>query len=482
MFTFACFVIAFVTMTLLYDWYKRPQNFPPGPRGFPLLGKILSVGKYPERRFAKWSKIYGAIMSVRLGRQDWIILNDLKSIKQAFVVKRGVFSGRPKMPFFDQIREKEGILLADYGGLWRKQRKFALTTIMACSDGRQNLEETILVEASHLVEVMRLANGKPFPITVYMRKATANVICSVLLGKRFDYDDVKHQQLLERIFQYFTDPVKSSLVRLSMFAPGLLKVFPFNFFNHGILQDLEYVMENVRGMINNSETDFNEKYPRGYIDSFLMNLKENQNHFSFDQLARSIFDLIIAGTETSSTCLLWSFLCLLHYPQAQRKLRKEIEDVIGLSRTVKMSHNAKMPYANAFIQEILRYRTVEPLGVPHKTTDDVTLNGHFIPKNTNILSNIWAVHNDSDVWDEPEKFKPERFLDENGDFIQSKDIIPFSIGPRYCLGRNLPGWRFSSSSSPLCRNLKSYLRLMMEYYLILRMAPMDWRLHQRPIA
>ena len=54
-----------------------------------------------------------------------------------------------------------------------------------------------------------------------------------------------------------------------------------------------------------------------------------------------------------------------------------------------------------------------------------------------ILSNIWAVHNDSDVWDEPEKFKPERFLDENGDFIQSKDIIPFSIGPRYCLGEKL---------------------------------------------
>ncbi|CAK8678676.1 unnamed protein product [Clavelina lepadiformis] len=96
-----------------------------------------------------------------------------------------------------------------------------------------------------------------------------------------------------------------------------------------------------------------------------------------------------------------------------------------------------MPYTSAFMQELMRFRAVVPIALPHKTNEDSELNGYFIPKSTTVGPNIWAVHNDPDYWDEPEKFKPQRFIDADGEFIKSNHVIPFSLGPRTCLGKQL---------------------------------------------
>ena len=118
-----------------------------------------------------------------------------------------------------------------------------------------------------------------------------------------------------------------------------------------------------------------------------------------------------------------------------------------------------MPYTSAFIQELLRFRTLVPLNVPHVTKQDTKIDGYLFPKKTivrcdvisaekqaefiltwfyqQIRTNIWAVHNDPKLWKNPEIFNPERFLDEQGNFINSNQVIPFSLGPRHCLGEQL---------------------------------------------
>ena len=63
-------------------WYKRPANFPPGPRGIPLLGAIPFMGNYPERAIKKWSKSFGPVMTVRFGTWDMVVLNDYESVQQ----------------------------------------------------------------------------------------------------------------------------------------------------------------------------------------------------------------------------------------------------------------------------------------------------------------------------------------------------------------------------------------------------------------
>jgi len=77
-----------IVTALLYYWYHRPRKFPPGPRGFPIIGVVPLVPKYLERSLTKWSKEYGPVMSVRLGGRDVVTLNDYESIHE---VKLGHF-------------------------------------------------------------------------------------------------------------------------------------------------------------------------------------------------------------------------------------------------------------------------------------------------------------------------------------------------------------------------------------------------------
>ena len=84
---FDCFsltsaLIVMATGLLLQYWYKRPNNFPPGPRGFPLIGVIPYLGDRGEEVFAKWVEKYGTVFSVRMGREDWVLLNSYEDIKQ----------------------------------------------------------------------------------------------------------------------------------------------------------------------------------------------------------------------------------------------------------------------------------------------------------------------------------------------------------------------------------------------------------------
>ncbi|XP_077969413.1 vitamin D 25-hydroxylase-like [Styela clava] len=102
-----------------------------------------------------------------------------------------------------------------------------------------------------------------------------------------------------------------------------------------------------------------------------------------------------------------------------------------------MKHRDELPFTCAFIQELMRHRTLVPLGVFHKTNEDAILHGYTIPKDTTICPNLWAVHHDSQHFENPEEFRPERFLDRDGKFIQSNYVIPFSVGPRRCIGEQL---------------------------------------------
>nr|XP_039267960.1 cytochrome P450 2D3-like [Styela clava] len=102
-----------------------------------------------------------------------------------------------------------------------------------------------------------------------------------------------------------------------------------------------------------------------------------------------------------------------------------------------MKHQEKMPYTRAFIQEIFRYRPTLPLAIAHETTSEIRIGNFKIPKNTMITPNIWAAHRDPKTFENPNKFRPERFIDENGGFIPCDDVIPFSIGNRHCIGEHI---------------------------------------------
>ena len=140
----------------------------------------------------------------------------------------------------------------------------------------------------------------------------------------------------------------------------------------------------------------------------------------------------------------WWALAMVAHPEVQRRAQNELDTAVGRSRVPTMSDAPNLPYIQAIVKEVLRWRPVLPLSLPHSTTEDDWYNGMFIPKGTLVLSNLWHCnHETSSYGDDAEKFRPERFLDENGDIISGPaethedGHATYGFGRRACAGKIL---------------------------------------------
>lgn len=126
---------------------------------------------------------------------------------------------------------------------------------------------------------------------------------------------------------------------------------------------------------------------------------------------------------------------LLINPEKMACAKNELRSIIGEKKQVQESDIPRLPYLRALIKETFRYHPAAPLLIPHRAEDDVEINGYTIPKDTQVLVNVWAMGRDSSIWWNPGTFEPERFLDSEIDFKgQDFELIPFGSGRRMCPG------------------------------------------------
>ena len=146
--------------------------------------------------------------------------------------------------------------------------------------------------------------------------------------------------------------------------------------------------------------------------------------------------MFTAGTDTSFLTMQWAMSLLLNHPEVLEKARNEIDEHIGQGRLIEDSDFPKLPYLRCIINETLRLFPAAPLLVPHFSSEDCTISGYKIPRNTTLMINAWAIHRDPNLWEEPTKFKPERF--EGIDVgCEGFKFIPFGKGRRTCPGNTL---------------------------------------------
>nr|XP_054760861.1 vitamin D 25-hydroxylase-like [Lytechinus pictus] len=116
----------------------------------------------------------------------------------------------------------------------------------------------------------------------------------------------------------------------------------------------------------------------------------------------------------------------------------EINSVVGSSATPRYEDRKLMPYTEATLMEVLRYRPIAPGGVPHRATSDLKVKGYDILAGDNLMMNILYIHHIPEIWGDPEVFRPERFLSEDGKAVVKHDAyMPFGAGRRVCLGEQL---------------------------------------------
>ncbi|XP_077147751.1 cytochrome P450 2K4-like [Ranitomeya variabilis] len=430
-------VILFLVNTFRNQKQGNDKNFPPGPKPLPIIGNIhiMDIRK-PHITFMQLAKKYGTVFSFRIGMSKSIVLCGYDTIKDALINHAELFSERPSIPLFSEASKGHGIVFST-GESWKAMRRFTLSTLRDYGMGRRTIEDKITEESECLIQKLRSYEGKPFDNVTSIYAAVTNIIVSILLSKRFDYED----PTILRLMGLVNENVKllsSPWVVLYNCFPLLAKLLPGA--HKTIFENTKELENFIRRTFTKQKKELDVNDQRNLIDAYLAKQQEgkaeNIKYFHNDNLTSLVGDLFGAGMETTSTTLRWGILLMMKYPEIQKKVQNEIERVIG-SAQPQMEHRKEMPYTDAVIHEIQRFGDIAPTAVPHATSQDVTFRGYFIPKGATVIALIHSALRDKDYFEKPEEFYPGHFLDSAGNFKKNEAFIPFSIGKRSCAGETL---------------------------------------------
>ncbi|GLT45180.1 hypothetical protein SLA2020_190320 [Shorea laevis] len=156
-----------------------------------------------------------------------------------------------------------------------------------------------------------------------------------------------------------------------------------------------------------------------------------------DEIKALFVDIFVAATDTTSTTMEWAMTEIIQHPEKMRRACEELDEVVGKQNIVEESHLLRLICLEAFMKETLRLHSLDPFLIPRRPNKSCCVAGYTIPEGSRILVNIWAIQRDSQVWNNSNKFEPERFLkeprngDHHGNFF---NFLPFGSGRRICAG------------------------------------------------
>ncbi|XP_061477828.1 cytochrome P450 2B4-like [Rhineura floridana] len=446
------FILSVLFHTTLKMYQKRGQ-LPPGPTPWFFLGNILQKDVLPlGHSYEKLVKKYGPIFTVWMGPNPMVVLCGYEVVKDALVDHSEEFGGRPDLPTNDRITKGLGIISRD-DNKWRELRRFTLSTLRDFGMGKKTMSEKVQEEARFLMEQFAATKGQAFNPTKNMASSVANVICSVILGTRFDDKDptfvhfVHTMDNFVRFFESFGATVYATLPNIMFYLPGPHKK---------VMADCEKLCDFIHKVVESHKKTLDPQNPRDYIDCFLLrSVKEqtsNVDMFTAEDLVMSVFNLATAGTVSTSQVLLYSLLMMTRFPQVQAKVQQEIDDVVTGNRYPGMEDRVKMPYTNAVIHEILRYQTGSSENFPRAMTRRTEFRGYTLPQFTAVSPLLLSVLSDPLYWETPDKFNPGHFLNEKGEFRKRDAYLPFSAGKRACPGEALARMELFLFFSTLLQN------------------------------
>jgi len=435
-----CLITLLIVKIVKYIQFQN--RLPPGPRGVPFLGMLPFIKKEFHLTLFDFKEQYGKIFHMYMGQTPIVVISDHNMIKKAFA--KGELAARPTTVFTD-ILGGYGVINIE-GPLWKSQRSFLHKQKFGMKHwgtGSTQMEARVSQEVHYLLNSILAEKKSPFNPETILNCAISNVICSIVMSTRFHHDDPKFQRfmyLFNEGFRLFTTTGPLVFLPILKHYPGVNNTI------EEIKKNRDEMLEFVRFIIQDHRDTFNPEAPRDLVDSYLMEMEtakeEGRNVFPEckdpeTQLEQIILDLFSAGVETLDKTMMWAILHMLRNPTVCHKIQAELEQVVGKHRLPTLADMPSLHYTRASILEVMRRSTVVPTGVTHATTRTVEIEGHLIPKDSHVIPFLHGVHMDPELWDQPEEFKPERFINEEGKVQKPKHFMPFGAGQRMCLGDSL---------------------------------------------
>ncbi|KAF5195940.1 Cytochrome p450 [Thalictrum thalictroides] len=444
---FSFVMIMFTLLACLFSFYyllllksNNGRVLPPSPFGLPLLGHLHMLSKLPHQNLARLAKKYGPIMSIRLGLVPAVVVTSPEAAELFLKTHDVVFASRPKIQVADVLAYgQKNLAFAQYGPYWRNIRKLCTIELLSSS----KIESFKPLRRDELFELVKFMinaseSRSVVDVTAKIQSFNENMTYRMICGSK--------DESIER-------NITMSNLREGIKVAGALNVGDFiPWLAKFDIQGLSGRMKACNIVIDGCLETIIDKHVRDakqregqhmdFIDAMLSLMESNNTremHLARDHIKAIVLDMFLAAMDTNSTAIGWVIAELVKNPRVMKLVQEELENVVGLERMVEETDIIKLSYLKMVIMESMRIHPVGPLLLPHESTEDITINGYFIPKKSRVLINTWAIGRDPNVWSSNvQEFYPERFIstsiDVQGRYFQ---FLPFGSGRRMCPGMQL---------------------------------------------
>ncbi|PON46885.1 Cytochrome P450, E-class, group I [Trema orientale] len=439
------YLALFLSIFLLTKLVSRHhnQNSPPSPISLPLIGHLHLLKQPLYQTLETLSLKHGPIFSLQLGCQSVLVVSSPSAVKDCLAKNDVVFANRPRNMASDILSYNyNSFVSAPYGQHWRSLRRLSTIEIFSqksLEKFSKVREEEVSSIVGHVFKRISYGQSQRVDLNHFFSVLMFSIMMRISIGKRLSGDE-EIEEFKDIFFPSLT------LMGLSNYLP-ILRWIGYKGLEKKMIKLQNKRDEFFRGWIEEvrrKKMRNTEKVPDSEEEVTLVErllwLQESDPEFHSEDLIKGIvLVMFVAGTDTSMNTMEWAMSLLLNHPQVLEKLRKEIDCHVGHGRLLQESDIPKLPYLRCVINETLRLYPIAPLLLPHLSSEGCTVGGYHIPRGTTLMVNAWSIHRDPKMWDEPTRFKPERFegmIDGDREGFNFK-FIPFGVGRRACPGEGM---------------------------------------------
>lgn len=415
---------------------KNLKPYPPGPRGWPLIGNVLDMPRIkPWVTFTEWGQMYGDITHIEVLGRHIIVLNSVKTAMEMMDNKSIVYSDRPVLPMSGElVGWKDSLPFLPYGDRFRQQRKNLHRVI----GSRTAVGVYNEIEEAETRQFLKRVLAKPDRLQEHVRHTVGAIVLRISHGYEVKENDDPFIDLANRVTANGSQATEPGAFLVDI-LPFLAKV-PAWFPGAGFKRMAHEWRGTLEEMVSAPHEFVKDQMAAGIAPvSLTSNLLEGSVSAEEDHAVKwSAFSLYAGGTDTTVSAIYSLFLAMTLFPDVQKRAQAEIDAVVGPDRLPSFADRDSLPYTEALVKEILRWNVVLPNGFPHCVAEDDIHDGYYIPKGSLVLPNIWFMLNDPRTYANPSQFNPERFLAKDGKESETEPrTMCFGFGRRVCPGLHL---------------------------------------------
>ncbi|GBM77227.1 Cytochrome P450 2J3 [Araneus ventricosus] len=430
--------LAALFLTVAYLALKS-RGLPPGPVGLPYFGywPFININDF-HLKLDEMKKKYGDILSFTCTGRLYINLGSIKVTREALITKAECFGDRMSGYSFMGHIFKNGLIFLS-GEPWKNVRKFFLVLLKerGTNSIKTSLAGPLYDSIKSTIGDLKAKKGEPVNLIELLTHKCNTILRLTLFG-----EVGATEEQIRKFNEMYAVQISALTLKNSLLNGTFAKYFIFPFMPkfsealkcHNKMEKLLY------GIINEHKTTYDAENPRDIIDEYFKERDKRRSrgdptaeYFTDETLMSTLMQFMGDGvlSVSSFTCLLMK--SLLMYPEEQEKLYKEVMEVVGPDRQPTIEDKSRLTYFNAYIQEAIRTADFFNFFPTQECIKETTLGGRRIPKGAVLLLNFYSSHHDPEVYEEPEKFNPSRFIQTGGKRKEDSPIL-FGLGKRSCLG------------------------------------------------